>query len=166
VDLQQWLPPWTISARAVHSGETSAGVIDLFYGLTTKKVVKMTPALYLDDGVTFAAHAVTGLFDISEKRGTGEVGYLRYLSLERNAIAPTTVQHLTDEDPTTGTFITITEITNPPPYRVQGTNLVETWAQTQVGPAARRVSIKINWAAASTNFKLYSLDVGFERAAR
>jgi hypothetical protein len=164
-DLKQWLPPWTISARAIWSGEVSAGVVELFYGISTNKVVKMTPALYLDDGATFAAHVTTGLFDVCEKAATGEVGYLRYLALERNSVAPATVKYLTDEDPATGTFTTITEITDPP-YRVQGTSLVEKWYQTQVGPAARRVSIRWDWAAASTNFKLYSIDVGHEVAAR
>jgi hypothetical protein len=96
--------------------------------------------------------------------GPGEVGNIEYVAIETNAVTATTVSYLTDEDPTSGSF---TAISNPvdPPNRTQGTNLVEKWFYVR-NVTARRAAVKIAWAAASTEFRLYSIDmVGNEMQA-
>ncbi|KKL14180.1 hypothetical protein LCGC14_2518360, partial [marine sediment metagenome] len=155
-ETEQWMPPWTVGGRAIHSGETSVGAFDLLVGHTSSKVLNLTPSNYQDNGSNYSAHLVTRNSDITTGENAGHLGALEYVSLERNFIALSNVQAMTDDDPITGTFIA-RESLGPSPLRVQGTNLLEDWAYFRK-PAARRAAVRFDWAAANSNFKLFSFD--------
>ncbi len=155
-ETEQWMPPWTVGGRAIHSGETSVGAFDLLIGHTSSKVLKLTPAIYQDNAANYTAHLVTSASDITTGENAGHLGALEYVSIERNSVALGNVQAMTDDDLITGTFVTRDDLV-PSPLRVQGTNLLEDWAYFRK-PAARRAAVRFDWAAANSNFRLYSFD--------
>ena len=156
-ETEQWMPPWTVGGRAIHSGETSIGAFDLLVGHTSSKVLKLTPGTYQDNAVNYLAHLITSASDITTGENAGHLGALEYVSLERNSVALSNVQAMTDDDPTTGNFVPRDDLVASP-LRVQGTNLLEDWAYFRK-PAARRAAVRFDWAAANSNFKLFSIDL-------
>ncbi len=155
--LEQWMPPWTVGGRAIHSGETSAGAFDLLVGHTSLKLLKVTPSAYQDNGSNYAAHAITNSFNITTGENAGRLGELEYVSLERNAVALSNVQAITDDDPRSGPLVGSQRL-GAAPLRVQGTNVLEDWAYFR-RPAARRGAVRFDWAAANSNFKLFTFDL-------
>jgi hypothetical protein len=158
LDRRVWMPPWVRAATALHSGEVSAGSWKLFYGLSDGKVLQMLPTTYSDLGASYAAFAVLQLLSLGSSIKPGMASDLEYVGIERNAVALSDVKQLMDEDPDTGTYNSINANKVAPPLRSQGTNLLEEWFYSRT-PAARRVSVRFEWAAATTNFKLYSFDL-------
>jgi hypothetical protein len=175
VNSQQWMPPWTIVGQALHSGETSPGTWTLLIGQqTTNKMLQMIPNQYTDNGVTYAASGTTNLIpivnehlssgspiiDLFYPQAPGHVSYLEYVGMDTNAIQPTSVKFLGDEDPSTGVYTDITANKVDAPLKAQGTNVVDKWYYARK-PTMKRVSIQLNWAAAATNFKLYTISLAY-----
>lgn len=180
-DLGQWNVPWSIGGTAIHSGEVSAGDVRLFTALkgsTKSKILYMTPATYTDVTVsvdtftpsaTYAAELKTGNINIVPSSDNGPRdgltgwGDMQMVGLERNSVLLSKVALLTDDDPS-DTALTYTDITpnrTDPSLRTQGTTLKEDWFFARK-PSAKRVSIDLQWVAASTEFKLHTLDVAYE----
>ena len=177
IDTQQWIPPWQLlnnrSVDAMVSGETAEGVRSLIFSVnhtgSNTKVYQLTPTAYTDyassaESGTFAAHAITSLFDLVPSAQPGRLGELEYVGYERNSVAETTVGTLLDDDPTTQAFINIASANIIDAHngkRAQGTDIVERWAYVRT-PSGRRIAIRWDWAAATTNFRLYSIDLAFK----
>lgn len=169
LDTDQWMPPWDIlNITALASGETSAGVIDFFYGIGIY-ANRITPTVYTDNiagaATTYTANGVTGLTSLYEKDTAGHIGRLEYISIERNAVAITDVLYETDDSPLTATFISIVSNLGDAfaQRRTTGTNIVEEWYYgLGTCDAARRIAFKFTWAAASTNFNLFTIDVAYK----
>lgn len=159
-----WMPPWSPLLVAMHSGETSSGAFELLAGTTTAAtVVKMTPSTYVDGAATtYTAYGTVDCISLGADMKAGDAATPIYVSLERNNIALGSVKYLLDDDPALqSTLVTITTGTHKttPPYRTNGTYLVEElWYLNEAGAPARRMAVRIDWAAASTNFKLFSID--------
>jgi len=152
-----WMPPWSIGGTAIHSGETATGTYTLLIGRASQPL-KLTTN-FTDLGSSYTASVTFSLSEICEGKGPGEVGHLEYIALERNSVALSNVSVLLDEDPASGTYQTIFVNEVNPSNRTAGTNVVEKWYyQTTTGTTARRVSTKLDWAAASTEFKVFSID--------
>ena len=153
-----WNVPWTIGGSAAHSGETATAVYSLLLGRSRRPLVLDT-TIFQDLALSFTAGLRTNLMELGQGKGPGEVGNLEYVAVERNAQALGDVGFLQDEDTATGTYTTIFANRQDPPNRTQGSSLVEDWffATTTAG-AGRRVSVRLDWPAASTEFRLYALD--------
>lgn len=162
MDLDIWMPPWSVTGGCIASLETSQGIYQLMLGHSSGKVMVNDFAHYTDNGSTYAPQAVTQLFSLVQN-SAGYIGDLEYVSIESDAVQPLTVSVLTDDDPSTGSFVAVTaNVVSPSPLRSQGSNLLEKWYYART-PAARRASIKLTWANNSTNFKLYGFDVASYR---
>jgi hypothetical protein len=162
-DTEQWMPPWSISnMEAIRSGETAPGTWKLFLGRAGKPLA-MNLTAYQDETVSYTATATIGLVDIVEDEPDA-LGAVFRVSVERNSVANSAVGLLTDEDPSGASYTDLAAISgNPsdPHARTNGTNLVEKLYYTESGPMARRASVKLDWAAAATNFKCYTIDVQY-----
>lgn len=170
VNTQQWMPPWTIVPSACMSGETTPGNWDLLIGdNTSKKMLQLTTTAYLDNGASYAASLTTNLIpivnehmsnanpviDLYYPQAPEHVAYIEYLAMDSNAVLPTTVKFLLDEDPATGTYTDITANVKDAPLKNQGVNIVDKWYYSRSG-TAKRCSTQVNWAAANSNFKVYT----------
>lgn len=161
LNMGQWNPPWAIASLGVcGSGQTAAGAFRLFIAKGNKPLV-VNHSSYQDDGSSYTAALYTNLYPINKDNPTG-VGVLDWIAVERNTVALTDVSYLTDEDFTSGTYTSIVANEVDPANRTPGTNLVEKWYGANT-PAAQRVSMLLNWAAATTKFILYSLDCVYRR---
>jgi hypothetical protein len=174
LDSEQWMPPWTHvgAATALWWGETAAGTNDLLLGAASARVLRMTPSTYTFDttATTYACNVKTNLFELVPPQQPSRISFPQVITVERNAIALSDLLELRDEDTDSGTYTsdfaniaTVVDslITTSPPLRLTGTSLVEEWFTTQK-VACKRMSLKFSWAAASTNFKLYSFSIGYK----
>lgn len=160
-DREQWMVPWTMDGiTAIHSGETSVGVITLLLGRIGTPV-QMTPTGYSDDGDAYSASLTLGLTTIAEDPSPESRGYVDYISIERNSYALSDVSLLIDDEPRTGAFTSLFANQRNPPYRSDGAGLIERQYPTARGPVGRRASVKFDWPAESTNFNLYSFDTAY-----
>ncbi len=119
---------------------------------------------YLDAGTPYTASITTNLFDVIPKGNPSQYGIMDHIALETGSVTAETVQFLTDEAPGTASYHTASQSIDAP-HRAQGTNLLETWYQTISdlnNRGARRVSLKVNFAAASTSFNVYSIVVAYK----
>lgn len=162
-DAEQWMVPWDItSMEAIYSGETAAGTWKLLLGRGGKPLA-MNLTTYQDEGSNYAASATLGLIDIVLDK-PDSLGSVVHVGVERNSVANSAVGLLTDEDPSGATYTALASISGNPvdPWaRTNGTNLVEKQYKTENGPIARRASVKLEWAAANSNFKTYSVDIAY-----
>lgn len=157
VDLDIWMPPWSVGGAAIASVETSVGTYTLLLSHTSKKVMKNTFASYADNGSTYTPTVTTQLSSITPDASAGSIADLEYFSLDTGSVVPPTVKILVDEDPSSGTFTDVTSNSATPALRTQGSTLKETWFYAR-SPAARRASLQMTWANSSVNFKLYGFD--------
>jgi hypothetical protein len=162
-DLDFWFPPWSITKpTGIYAGETANGTHRLFLGRTdgsTNQPLRMNTAAFQDDSVSYTASIYTGLFTVSQNP-MGR-GHLENVILTRNSVAPSTVVRLFDEDPSvTGDYTAITANSKAPPNRSQGSTLLETWYDDRAA-TGRRVAIGITWAAATTQFAVHDLNIGY-----
>lgn len=161
-DLGQWMVPWSIGGTAMGSFETSPGQYTLLRTTNAgTEVGTMSPTTFSDFGSSYAESLTPGLMDMGEGKGPGEVGAVQYLALDRNSIALSDVQVITDDDPTvaSGTSVFANEIN--PPDRVQGSSLISKWyplqgSGTQV--TALRGTFKLVWNAQTSGWILYNVD--------
>src|SRR6266850_728106 len=163
LDRQQWMPPWDVggSASALASNEISVGTIPLMCARNNSKALKLVPGTYTDDGNTYPAFVQTNMYRMTPDENPAWKGVLDWVELKGNAVTATTVQQLTDDNPTTGTYITIPvapDVAQLSPDIVSGPNLI-TMRYNSNNPTAQMVSLQINWAAANSNFILYQSDV-------
>lgn len=166
-DTRQWMPPWSISTpQAIGSGETAAGTYRLFLGRTSggaTKPLRLTVSTYQDDGANYTAQATLNLLPVGNEERPMELGALEYVGIERNSVALSDVGILVDEDPSGATFTSIFGNEAAPANRTNGTNLVEFWYYNRsVVAPGRRFAIRLNWAAANSNFRLYSMTAAYE----
>lgn len=165
LDTEQWMPPWSVSGiTCIHSGQTAAGTRQLFLGRSQRPLVQDTG--YQDEGSNYSASATIGLVDIIPEDNPSTYGALDHVELETNTVTASGLAWETDEDPSTATYNTVSsaDVTDPP-NRTQGASLVEKWYMIYSDPnnkGARRVSIKITWAAANSNFKLYGAALAYK----
>ncbi len=164
---RQWMPPWAIANSAVGLIQTAAGTWAMVIG-SSALPLKMAEdgTTYQDNGVSFTAYVVVGLLKIVPDLNPASTGILKYIGTERNAVALSNVRYLLDEDTAGATFTSVVAATIPtnpstPMNRSFKTNLVEEWWHTNLQTAARRVALRLDWAAASANFKLYSFDLAY-----
>jgi hypothetical protein len=175
VNSQQWMPPWTIVGQGLSSGETSVGTWTLLIGQqTSNKMLQMIPGQYTDNGSTYSGsgtmnliplvneHLSSGspIIDLFYPQAPGHVSYLEYVGMDTAAVLPTSVKFLADDDPATGSYTDITANVKDAPLKAQGTNVVDKWYYARK-PTMKRVSIQMNWAAAATNFKLFTLSLAY-----
>lgn len=176
VNTQQWMPPWSIVGTSVSSGETSVGNWTLLLGQqTTKKMLQMTPTQYTDNGSTYPASLTTNLIpivnehmsnanpviDLYYPQAPEHVAYLEYLAMDSNAVLPTSVKRLIDDDPATATYTDITANVKDAQLKTQGVNILDKWYYDRQG-VGKRCSTQVNWAAASTNFKVYTYTYAYK----
>lgn len=163
VDMSRWMPPWPIEAiQAIYSGQTAPGTRALFLG--RNKVPLKQDTGYSDQGSPYAASITTNLFNLVPENNPSAYGILDHVALESASVTATTVKYLTDEDPSVGTY-TATQAAVDPPHRTQGTALVEKWYMTHGDPAcrgARRLSVQVNFAAATTSISVYTMALGYQ----
>jgi len=164
LDTKSWMPPRLITAHAIYSGEMAAGTWELAIGHSSGKVLKMTPGTYNDNGATYTAYVVSNLFDMTPDQKPNWRGVCDHISVEGDATQPTSVQIVTDDDPTVATFQSpVAGVTAD--LRTQGVNLTEKYYKFNT-PAARRVAFKLSWAAADSNFMVYGIGVAFHSVGR
>ncbi len=161
MNLNQWNTPWPITnCGFVGAGQTAAGVFQLFMGISNRACNLVTTS-FVDIGVAYTAGLYTHLFPINPDNPTG-TGVMQYVGAETNSVTLSDVKYLTDEDPASGTYISVIDNVQNPDSRTNGSALVEKWYWSNT-PAAARVSAFLSWAAASTKFILYTLDMAFRR---
>lgn len=175
VNTEKWMPPWTIVGQGFSSGETSVGTYTLLMGQqTTNKMLQMIPGQFTDNGSTYSTsgtlnliplvneHLSSGspIIDLFYPQAPGHVSYLEYVGMETNAVLPTTVKFLADDDPATGVYTDITANIKDAPLKAQGTNILDKWYYARK-PTCKRISVQMNWAAAATNHKLETLSFAY-----
>jgi len=163
-DHGQWQPPWDITVpTAVGVGQTADGTHRLFLGRTngsTNVPLRMNTSNFQDQGSNYTANITTALLTMVEEGNPMERGNLQHVIIERNAVSPSDVLRAFDEDPTAATFTSIAANSKDPPGRDQGSTLVETWYDDRAD-TGKRAAVQISWAAASTEFQVHSLSVGY-----
>jgi hypothetical protein len=160
VDNGVWMVPWSQGGTAVGSLETAQGSYQLLIGRSGRPLV-MTTTTYTDqDGSAYTAFIKTGLMEMGQGQGPGEVANFEYFALERNGHGLSNVQFIQDEDPSDGTFTTIfPNLLDNAPNRTQGTKLVEDWFyRTTTSGTARRIAMRLDWTSSASEFILYSMD--------
>ena len=172
---QQWMPPWSIVATACTSAETSPGNWNLLIGQeTANQMLQVTPTAYLDNGVTYTASLKTNptpiinehlgagsaYIDLYYPQNPGQIAYMEYFGADFNAILPNDILWELDDDPATATYQSIIANQTDAPLKTQGINIKNMWYYLRQG-TGRRISIQLTWAAANTNFKLYTFSVAY-----
>lgn len=156
-----WNPPWVIaSIGVVGIGQTAAGTFKLFLAQLGKPLA-VDHATYQDNGSSYIAELYTNLIQIN-RDNPSSISVLEYIGTERNSIALSDVKYLTDADYTTGNYSSIFANEVDPANRTNGSNLAEKWYWANAN-ACQRVSGYLNWAAATTKFVLYSLDLVYRK---
>ena len=159
LDTRLWMPPRIITGYSLHSGETAASTWALAIGHSSGKVLKMVDGTYNDNGTTYDCHVISNLFSMTPDQNPNWRGVCDHIAVESDAVQPSQVRIITDDDPTTATPISPTATVDAD-LRTQGVDLVEKYYKFNT-PAARRVSFRLDWAAAEQNFVVYGIDVAF-----
>jgi len=156
MDTQQWMPPKVLpaAASALSSGESASGTVSLTVALSKTKFYTMNYSSYNDGGTTYAAPAIVNLIKTANAIGT-----FKRVAVETDSHTATNVYYLLDDDPTQSTFTEITSSALDPTRRTQGTNLVKKIYAPEGERNCERVSLKMNWAAAESNFTCYTIEV-------
>lgn len=160
LDRNQWMPPWTIPATAIHSGETDEGKWNLL--LLDSGTVRTLNDIFRDNETYYDASVVSNLFPMVAKMDS--YAKLDHLGIERNQQPISDVLVLTDDDPEQVAHTSIIKGRADPPNRYKGTALQEDWfyeaGQAQPG---KRLSFKIDFPQDNEHFKVYSLDVAVQK---
>ncbi len=170
LDRKQWMPPWAVANTAVNMIETAAGTWAMAIGQGGKPL-KMAEdgTTYQDAGASYTAYVILGLESLTgegDRSNPASSGIVKFIGTERNSVAFSAVKYLLDEDPASGTYVNIfaagaNPVTPPPGRKATGTAIVEEWWWTSQQTASRRVSARLDWASANSNFKLYSIDIAY-----
>ena len=164
LDRSQWMPPWTVgsSASALHSGETSIGVVNLLLARGTTKVMQMVTGTYADDGNVYSSTGQTNLFPLTPDDNPSWQGVHDWTEIKTDTVPPSQVLQLTDDDPTQAPYADISANAEPSPLITQG-QFLQSWRYTSNTPSADYISLKLIWNGGS-NFHLYTLDLTFHPA--
>jgi len=165
LDLQHWLPPWTVgtTASALASGETSLGVVDLVLARNQTKVLKLTAGTYGDDGNDYSSTAQTNLFPVTPDGNPSWQGTHDWTEIKTDSVPPSQVLQLVDDDPTQGTYEDLTPGQEPSPLLAHQGQFLQSWRYPATPESAAYVSLKMIWAGGK-QFHLYNLDMGFHPA--
>jgi len=179
VNTEQWIPPWSIVGTAVTTGETSPGVFTLLLAnRADNKMLQMIPNQYTDDGAAYGMsgtlnciplvneHLSSGspIIDLFYPQAPEHVAMMEYVAMETNALLPTSVKRMFDDDPNTATYVdnTSNAVNSPLKTVVQGTNVLDKWYYDRAW-SGKRVSIQFNYAPAANNPKIYTMTIAYKQ---
>ena len=180
VDQDQWMPPWTFSAKYIYSGETSPGNYVLMASTGTQ-AVQMNPAMtagtFNDVGATYQPILKLGLLSVVPDYGTRfsyigvgsyneptRTGYPAMFQVTNNGTALADILIATDENPATAAYTSIatnaqdTAITY---NRVNGTSMKQ-WVFPTIQPAARWVGMQVDLANADQVDQVYEIFMAYK----
>lgn len=176
VDQDQWMPPWTFSAKYVFSGETSPGNYVLMASNGTK-ALQLTPGSFNDNGSTYSPIAQLGLLSVIPDYGTRfsyigtgsyneptRTGYPVTFQVTNNGKALKDFLICNDEDPTQATYTSIVNNivdTALAFNRSNGTFMQQQVFQT-IQPSARWIGMKLVLANLDQTDKLYELFMAYK----
>lgn len=164
LDTGRWMPPWIFNSgtSALYSGETSAGNVQLACALNGTKVYLNNVSNYNDAGTNYTAGFTLNLLPTHAQGNPDLCGTVDFIALETDAHTAASVNLLVDDDPQMTGGQSVTSNAKDPTLRTQGTNLVRKqymcMPQTSTG---QRASISASWAAAESNFKLYTIELAY-----
>ena len=176
VDQDQWMPPWTFSAKYIFSGETSPGNYVLMASNGTR-ALQLNPTGFNDNGSTYSPVAQFGLMSVIPDYGTrfsyigtgsynepSRTGYPVVFQVTNNGKALKDFLICNDEDPTKATYTSI--VNNLQDTAVTFNRVNGTFLQQQVfpttAPAARWIGVKIVLANLDQTDNLYELFMGYK----
>lgn len=168
MDTSQWMLPWRLSGCTAVASSTLSGQLGLFLARSGRSTKLNSSSFQDHDPATgaltsFTARAVTSLIQVNEDSPTG-IDDVEYISIEDNGNLPSDVMLLADEDPASGTYTSIVANIQDPDQRVQGTALKEKWYFNRtVVPPCQRASLRLDWSASSTQFRVYTIDLVHRR---
>lgn len=176
IDQDQWMPPWSFSAKYVISGETAPGNYVLMASIGTKALQQSTTA-FNDNGVTYQPVIKTNLLSVIPDYGSrfsyigvgsynepSRTGYPTTFQVTNNGQALSDFQICNDEDTAFATYTSIaanlqdTAVTF---NRTNGTHLKQLVYQT-TAPAARWIGMKVILANADQVDNIYELFVAYK----
>lgn len=160
-----WMVPWTVGGTAIYSGETAQGVFTLMMavqnGVNDYRIRTLSTS-FTDAGSQFSAYVMTNGIPLAQGKGSGELGNVEIIALERNENPASDVSFILDVDPnlTLETFTSIFANERDAPNRSQTVQeyLYEKWYFARTG-TGRRVSIRIDWPVHFSEFKLFTIDI-------
>jgi hypothetical protein len=183
MDLNQWMPPWSVQSSVVYSGETSPGNYQLMSGWwvpgNQSAAVTMTTNVFTDftnaGQITYQPVIKTGLMAVVPDYGRrfsymamgiydepSRTGFPYTIQVTNNA-QTITMAYGTDEDPRHMTYVSAgNPVDTATTYnRVNGTFLTQkVW--TLNGPASRWVSLLITLANANQIDNLYEIFLAYK----
>lgn len=179
VDEQQWMPPWTVAATCIASGETSAGTYDLVAAIGGK-VYKLNANAFNDAGSAYSWKAVTSMFNMVPDFGRRfsyiaqgiydeptRAGGPWYFGLERNYYAIASARVLVDDDPTASSSAWQDVSANKADIglallRNQGSSLVQDIYAMAGKPVGRRIAFMVTGQTADQHDKFYQFFIAYK----
>lgn len=175
VDTEQWMPPWSFATRYVFSGEIAPGSYQLMGSIGTK-ALQLNAAKFNDNGVTYQPLGRTNLFSLVPDFGRrfsyiaagiydepSRTGYAVYVEVDTNKTNLADVAFITDEDPTLGTY---TSLTNPISVQTAYNRTPGQFIQQNVygtnQPSARWFGIQWKMANADQLDKVYGWFIAYK----
>ena len=179
LDTEQWMPPWTVAAQYVYSGETSAGNYQLFAATPTASYTASTIS-HNDAGATYQMIGKTSLMAVVPDFGTrfsslsvglydepSRTGLPCYFQVDTSAAGLGDVSFVADDDPTNSAtaYTSISANATTPQIawtRGQGTYLIQNvYGMTQ--PLARWIGWQWKSLIADDTFKVYGFFMAYEQ---
>jgi hypothetical protein len=180
MDTDNWMPPWSVAATAIHSGETAAGTYDLLAAIGGK-IYKLNTSAFNDAGTTYTWKAITSNFNLVPDFGRrfsalavgmydepSRLGEPSIIGIESNrSNVASSMQILVDDDPTSSssTWTDITKDTATPEValkRNQGTVLFQlVWRLIRF--TGRRMAVYLTGANADQADKVYTMFLAYEQ---
>jgi len=178
MDLEQWMPPWSIATTYAYSGETASGVYDLMISTGTK-ALKLSTTSHNDNGTPYTPVLQTNLFSVIPdfgKRfsyaGMGtydeptRTGYPTNIEVDTNAVGLGDVALCSDDDPLNASTPYVSVFANKvgPEVaynRLQGVNLVQSIFPMSK-PEARWIGLKITGQQADDALKIYTFVLAYK----
>lgn len=174
IDLNMWQTPWPIGASFIHSGEISPGK-RVLWASVNNQIHYMAEGFYNDAGTPYPARIRTGLIPLAPLKTTSPM--LNLLTTQANPAmaqdidavvierndgqAPSDIKiELDDKADYDPAFFSIIANKGDPSLRRSGQKLItERYTVETDESIAERMALDISWAAADSNFELYSVDV-------
>lgn len=163
LDRSQWMPPWTVGiSSAMFSGETAVGIQNLLLARGKTKIQQLAASTYVDDGNAYAPLVKTNLFALTPDANPSFQGTHDWTELKTDAVPPSKVLQLTDDNPALATYTDITADSEPSPLITQGVYL-QSWRYPATPKSADLISLQFQWPTGK-NFHLYQVDLSFHPA--
>jgi hypothetical protein len=179
VDTGQWMPPWSVIAQYLFSGEVSSGnyVLMAAVGTPSSRALQVSTTAFNDNGATYQPISKLSLLAVVPDYGKRfsyigmgtyneptRTGWPDTFQITNNAQTLTDVSICTDDDPRTGVYTSITanlQDTATTYNRTNGTFLKQNVYKT-IGPSCRWVSMKITLANADQVDNLYEYVLAYK----